>query len=373
MKALLLVCMFALVWMPVFAGYYDYREHSYLSFLSANTYSVSDNNADIKDATTGFSTNNKALLNLKYFGISAEYYRSVFKFGEDGDRRSHTASSVGVGVGMPDPDFLKLFASYHLDMEDSVVSESSTAGDWLHLEAAKRFHSSNMCSGLSLNYISYEQLGHPDFVDILPGLFGAPNNYNQDRVHNIFNVKAFASSVTEELQEPVSGLGIAPEDYPLLLIDRAAIAIYLDYERINHRDNDGFGSKVNTDCFTAKLPMNLGRYYGLDLAYKYRTDDSDDRNERMDFDLTMRPVAISTGGFNLSLIANGSFTRYDDRYNDPRDYYYLNVGGIASLNVKNHLGLYARYLNNNDWDLENDASDIENKDFSVDAGIVLRY
>ena len=193
----------------------------------------------------------------------------------------------------------------------------------------------------------------------------------------LLEVNAFVTSVTDELQEPVSGMGIAPEDYPLLLVDKAAIALYLGYNHSDYRWGDGVEifefEHIKRDGLTVKLPMNWGRYFGLDLAYHYSSDNSFYKEKAHIFDLTMRPVAVSSGGLNLSLLANGRYSKLDDKLIAYEEYYYLNLGAIFSLNVRNHLGFYARYLNYNDWDLANDASDIENTNHGLDLGLVLRY
>ena len=370
MKTLIFCCFFVLACMPLIAGYRDYDEHDYLDFLTANSFSAQDQNSDLKDAFTGISTNNKATLNLKYFGITAEFLTAKYQTGAKDSRNSYKVSHFGLGAGLPEADFLRLYLTYFWDKSsaiDPLPGQDDYQDNWLRLEAAKRFYSINMSSELAIIYTDYDGYHYLGFSESLPGLFDSRSHFAGYDIDTYIGVKAFVSSVTDELQEPASGHGIAPEDYPLLLVNSAALAFYLDYESIEFED------ELRTNLVSARVPMNMSRHFGLDLGYRY-TVDKDDIQKHKDHrvNILMRPVAISSGGFNLSLIANGIYEYYKNDFVDDENSY-LSVGGIMSMNVKNHFGFYARYLNFNEWDLMNDASDIDNINFTIDAGLVLRY
>ena len=377
MKVLLFSCLFALVCMPLMAGYYDYQDHDYLSFLSANGYSILNDEPKIENALKTFSTRNKAALNLKYVGFSAEFFLANSTCGPVEFEQSFDNKRFGIGGGLPDPDFLRLYATYYWDERTFEGSGEKFEEEWLSLEAAKRFYSPNMSSELSLSYSNYGELRSSSLLEMSQDLFGIPHNLRDERMGKLLEVNAFVTSVTDELQEPVSDMGIAPEDYPLLLVDKAAIALYLGYNHSDFKGGDGmeiFGLEhIKRDGLTVKLPMNLGRYFGLDLAYQYSTDNSYYKEKAQLFDLTMRPVAVSSGCVNLSLLAKSRYSKLDEKFSAFEESYYLFLGAILSLNVKNHLGFYARYLNYNNWDLMNDASDIENINQGLDLGLVLRY
>ncbi|KAF5048165.1 MAG: hypothetical protein KBB33_04330 [Candidatus Cloacimonetes bacterium] len=377
MRVLLFSCLFALVCMPLMAGYYGYQDHDYLSFLSANDYSILNDEPKVENALKTFSTRNKAALNLKYVGFSAEFFLANSSSGPGEFEQSFDNKRFGIGGGLPDPDFLRLYATYYWDERTFEGSGEKLEEEWLFLEASKRFYSPNMSSELSLSYSNYGELRSSLLLEMSQDLFGIPHNCREERMGKLLEVNAFVTSVTDELQEPVSGMGIAPEDYPLLLVDKAAIALYLGYNHSDYRWGDGVEifefEHIKRDGLTVKLPMNWGRYFGLDLAYHYSSDNSFYKEKAHIFDLTMRPVAVSSGGLNLSLLANGRYSKLDDKLIAYEEYYYLNLGAIFSLNVRNHLGFYARYLNYNDWDLANDASDIENTNHGLDLGLVLRY
>lgn len=364
MRNCIITCIFALVCVSAFC-YYDTERTDYVDFLTANDICI------FRDQFYGDHTQwqsmNKAALKLKWFGVSGEY--RYFKLIPDNDNQSgeFKDSAVGVGAGLPNPDLFRLYATYYIRTREY----AGTSRDYFSLctEMAKRSYSLNMSSEFMLrySYYNYENLVYPPINDKVPDLYEgdiAWTNPQED-----IQVKAFVSSVTQPWLEPLQDAGLAPDDRPLLLVEDTAIAFYA---HLRYTDYSG-SHAPNQYRAKAILPMNMSRYFGLDLAYKNTQFGRSDPLRMHEGTVSLRPTFLAFNGFRLTGLADTQF-HYSSSDEDSGDsFYMLNVGGAASYLFEKHVALYAQYLNRNIWDLTNDASSFDHQDFAISAGLAIRY
>jgi hypothetical protein len=152
------------------------------------------------------------------------------------------------------------------------------------------------------------------------------------------------------------------------MINDVALAFIVEFRYTEARDD------AEVMQFQAKLPMNLSQYFGLDLAYTFtKTDQDDVLSKSNQASVQLRPVFIASDAFRLSGLCGFEMNNTKDEQKLDPTQYFLNYGAIASLQIKNHVSLYARYLSKNWWDLKNDASNVDEWHSLVNAGLVLRF
>lgn len=370
MKVLFIACFFALVCVTAFAEY-NSDSVNYVDVLSANDFGYLDDGAG--SSSMRFCTTNKIALNLKWFGVSGEYQYQWVRDGRSTDPYSHNEHAIGIGAGLPHPEWFRLFATYHSFRHDRDWWYGMEEGSRFSLEAAKRFYSLNMCSELSARFSTYDYSdNYYNYPNLVPNILAAPALTNGSPKQDI-EIKAFVSSVTNSLLEPVTGLGLAPDEYPLLLVNDAAFALYTKFRHTSSEESEHIDSQ-EINQFKALLSMNLSQYFGLDLSYKYhQVKENYDLAKHNQASLLLRPVVVAYDAIRVTGLTEIGLhrTNYVDEW--TRTDYNLDFGAIVSLNVKNHLSLYGRYLNRNWWDLGNDPSSFGHDEFIINAGAVLRF
>lgn len=365
MKTLIMVCMLLVVSTWVFAESVS-GVTNHIDVLSATDFGYCVNGM-YQDAMRVTSIN-KIALNLKWFGIAGDYRYNWSRFDDYIIADDYDESSYGVGAGLPHPDIFRLFGSYHILRYANPWLDETSDASWMEFEMAKRIHSENMFSELSACYRLYDfSVPYENYPNLLPNPLLVPALLDQTPDKDI-EIKASVSSVTETWQEPVSGCGIALEEYPLHMINDVALAFIVEFRYTEARDD------AEVMQFQAKLPMNLSQYFGLDLAYTFtKTDQDDVLSKSNQASVQLRPVFIASDAFRLSGLCGFEMNNTKDEQKLDPTQYFLNYGAIASLQIKNHVSLYARYLSKNWWDLKNDASNVDEWHSLVNAGLVLRF
>lgn len=363
MRIVFLACFLALVCTALMAQS-TWEEPNYVDFLSTNDLMVYRNPDHMK--ITQYRSLNHAGFNLGPIGIAAEYsYMRLYDDWEDEDD-VYSRQSLGLGAGLSDPRKFRLFGTYFFDRTD--LGYGNVDDYRISVEAAKRIHSVNMCSEIMARY-TYSKEDDPLYIFH----YLSDDNYDPEirwiSPRHKFEAIAYASSVTDPALEQLSSRGLGTFGRPLLLVDDAAVAVYAKFRHAQNRQ-DTLTKEMRIE---AMLPMNLSRYFGLDIAYDFTHFDADNEQFLSRVSVSLRPSLLVWGDLRVTgLIDTRMRTSIPKNYSNFTDYF-LNAGAIASYVLKTHALIYVQGFSTNDWDIKRDASSIENVDYSLTAGINLRF
>jgi hypothetical protein len=363
MRVVFLACFFALVCTALFAQY-DWEEPNYIDFLSTNDMMVY--RAPEHMEITQYRSLNHVAFNLGPIGIAAEYVYMRLYDDWEGEDDVFSQQSFGLGAGLSNPDKFRLFGTYYVDQRD--FANSSIDDYRISVEAAKRIHSINMYSQIMARY-TYSGEDDPLYLWHLI----SDDNYDPEArwfsPRHKFEAKALVTSVTDPGLEQLSDRGLATFGRPLLLVDDAAVAAYIKFTHAQNRQD----TLVKESKIEAMLPMNLSRYFGLDIAYDFTHIEASSESFMSRLTVSLRPSLLVWGDVRVTGLVDTRMRTYIPKESANFTDYFLNAGAIASYVLKNHALIYIQGFSTNDWDLRRDASSIENLDYSLSTGLNLRF
>jgi hypothetical protein len=306
---------------------------------------------------------NRLTLKIPWFGIEGEY--NVYDsqegnlFGAYASTKMSTEMSLG--LGLPDPDELRLFAKvslidrYFLHPYSDEYKEQYKS---FRGEFAKRVSTENQRSELFINY-SYNDL--PSYfvpttymnlqANISSGLLEAPFTHEVE-------VGALLGSITNPYQEPLEFQGISPDSRPLLLMDKAG-ALFSAKFLMKSRDqgleydydladdlNYLINYPQNRTGAEFRFPLKFSRYFGIQFGYDhYRNEYFEDTIDKSTENILMGSVNLSLLDFSfIKLVATGDYINFEYNTEDEKESHsQLKGGAIAVLRPWKCMAIHAHY------------------------------
>lgn len=359
-----------------------------LRFLSSTEYLSMD-----IDGFERIQTVSRNLITLKipWFGIEAEYnlYQNDAPFFDDD--RVHEASQLSIGIGLPDPEEMRLFAKVATNKRLFAIGndyweDNISYKDYISYSAefAKRVRSEHQLSELFIRYQhnDFDEWMIPEFYYVIPGhIYGKiSSRLPKDRVE----IGAFLCSITNFYNEPVEYQGVSLDSRPLMLMSQAGALLSARFIAESNGDTKSYGdySTEQAETFTGaeiKLPIKFSRYFGVHFGFeryqaKYYDEYDYDNKIKETQNNIMGGVSLSLLDFSfIKLTANADYVSYGLQRDDYKsDYSYLSWSPILFIRPWKGLAIYAHYKNGGYGSDISGAMDTLGDESSFGVGMTLR-
>lgn len=329
-----------------------------LRFLSGTEY----NSVRTESGDTGYLVSrNQITLKIPWFGIEAEgnYLFGPGYANHDG-ASERIANQFSIGVGMPDPEELRLFIKVSQNERPFFYGSHSSYYNILkyrsyRAEFAKRVRTEYQLSELFIRYQHNELPA--DYIPI--PFFDGQGNINSSiplsPAKDRLEIGAFLSNITDFYNEPVEFQGISPDSRPLFLLDKAGALLFVkfimqgsDTEHLAVWNIQDVQSNYPTTMTGAefKLPIKFSRYFGVNFCYDHY------QAEYQGFDSMKSSHNNISGGISLSLldfyfiklVANADYTNYSVKIDEDKvDTSYFRWNPLLMIRPWKGMGIYAQY------------------------------
>lgn len=360
MKHAIYLCILLLAFVPAFAAHDDDDDYAAYAVLHSANDATGIVFRDTEDEyPVQIRSLNKMELSSKWFGIAGEYnYLNQSNVTKD-ETDTSDLRSYAFGAGMPNPDFFRAFAKYHVCKIKWYEGEQqdNTA---FSLELAKRYRSLNMIAELKGRYFTLikEKEGDKLFAD-----YDFENIYNP---HQTLELETYLSSAYDLKLNPAQDCGIAPSgSSPFLLVNHAAGGIFGKFSQITPKEN-------GSDFISTKamIAVNASRWFGMDIHHEYEHHKGgEDFNS---LGVRVRPTMFILGPIRFTFLIDPQMdlAKHED---SELPKYTLDGGAILYLLVKNYSNLWVKGYAYNNWDPQSDVLKIDYTSYRISSGINIRF
>ncbi len=354
----------------------------YIDLLSATEYVYREDAHDLQHSQLVAML--KAELKLPpYIGLEMFYnlmnLETEVSYSESFYRLAYVHRVYGLGVGLPDPQFLKVML-YLRNMEFERKTKAVPAGfDYIYDAESEYFLNArfvirkDVMSDRQKLVMGFEyDVNDMGSLDIFYSEQMAGYYYLMDEFFTYpakrFTAYSYVTDISPQYNEPVFLEGIAPSQNPL---SQTSKVCYFMGMRYLHSTYDAFltkTEKIYKHDFRADVNLNLTPIFGVDLAYRYRLHQSPGG----DSDLDIKQVALRFNILDLDIIRIQPLVEYQ-MLNEGNQEHKLNVALHLISQITKHASVRLFGRMNNDWDLKQNPFDVYQEEILIGGSLGIRF
>ncbi|PKN71359.1 MAG: hypothetical protein CVU50_10330 [Candidatus Cloacimonetes bacterium HGW-Cloacimonetes-3] len=363
--------------------YYDPPLSKFLNLMSANEYLVFEmQNSDYYYSQ--FITHNSVGVKFSYAGVEA-YYKQIQKEYHTGNFSGFSrVTQTGVGAGLPNPELLRaVIYAVQNDYTDSYagqiygVEDPDAIYSGIKAVVAKRFHSDNQFTEIGGEYEMYDI---PTDYKPPSGLYPTAHfaDYTLDwSPKTRINVYIVASSISNRYREPNNFLGVGSAVSPLLLTSGMAHTFIV---RATVEDRETSRQQLRTTKLDFSLPLNFSDYFGIDLGYRFISDENTLISTSTSGVVTKvtdtTENSLFRGGFRLPLLSSKQVKLISgleyNRYKNDELLECMIFSGNLVLSLSHHLSIIGNFKHQNIWHPDKGAFELEPGGFYYGSSLTVR-
>lgn len=342
--------------------FYNPPVSKYVKVLTANEMLVYNPSND--DPSQGqFVSQNCFGLKVPFAGVEG-FYKVIKTWQNNEFDSGHMVSQMGVGAGLPDPLFIRLFAyALQNDLSDVAPYESYMG---FKAELAKRVRTAKQFTELG---ISVEMNETPDLlmqsgINPISSYFESSTmNWTPNRRLNAY---LMGSSLNNRYLEPNNFQGLGSATNPLLYANCQG-SVFMIRCIVEERENDQIDTRDMV--IDAMLPLNFNKYFGLDLGYKYNQFEdfnAESSSNSTDISGAVRLCPLCFESFRL--IGSAKYNRHKQDVSSE----VLDFSAHMIIKLSHHFAILGIFQHSNTWLRDEDFTKLDPQGYFFGSAITAR-